>query len=284
MTETHDLHRITDAAGRVRGAAAVELQPEHRTWDRLAGRVALVTGAARGQGAAAARLFAAEGAAVLATDILEEVEGVAAELGGAVRAARLDVTSEDDWARAVEEAEAAFGPVDILVNNAGRSEIGLIESLPLDTYLEIVHINQVGTLLGMRAVIPSMIAAGGGAIVNVSSVDGLAAHPAIASYVSSKFAIRGLTKVAALELGARGIRVNCIHPGAVDTPMLRPPDIEADEIFEGLKPQIPLGFVATPDDIARVVLFLVSHEARYITGTEIVADGGVMAKVPLGPS
>jgi 3alpha(or 20beta)-hydroxysteroid dehydrogenase len=282
VSAEHDLLRITEASHAVRGAAGPSTFDD-RTYDRLRGHVAIVTGAARGQGAATARLLAAEGAQVVVTDVLAEGADVADELGDAGLWAELDVGSEDQWAEVVARAEAQFGPVTVLVNNAGWAFVGLIEELSLDDYLAVVRTNQVGTFLGIRAVIPSMARAGRGSIINVSSIDGLAAHPGIAGYVSSKFAIRGLTKVAALELGARGIRVNCIHPGAIDTPMLRP-EGAPPEAFAALAPQIPVGRVADPDEVARVTVFLASDDARYVTGVELPVDGGVMAKVPLGPS
>ncbi|GMU79989.1 MAG: 3-alpha-hydroxysteroid dehydrogenase [Acidimicrobiia bacterium] len=265
-------------------AGSAELPRETRTWDRLRGRVALITGAARGMGAAEARLFVAEGAQVVIADVLEaEAAALAQELGANAVAVRLDVTSREDWSAAVAHAQATFGPVSVLVNNAAISHVGPIVSLEIDDYRRVMAVNQDGALLGIQAVVPSMERFGRGSIINISSVDGIGAHPGLTPYVSSKFALRGLTRVACLELGGRGIRVNTVHPSVVDTPMLSAEDL-GEEMIRRIESQIPLGFIAHPDDVARTVLFLASDESRYISGAEIVVDAGVMAKVPLSPS
>ena len=188
---------------------------------RLDGKVALISGAARGQGEAEARRFVAEGARVVLGDVLEtECRTVEESLGDAARAIRLDVTREDDWSRAVETALDAFGRLDVLVNNAGIVRTGAIESTSLEDYRAVVDVNQIGTFLGMRAVVPAMREAGGGSIVNISSNAGMEGVQGVIGYVASKWAIRGMTKSAALELGRYGIRVNVVCPGGVATPMI----------------------------------------------------------------
>src|SRR5689334_22262444 len=178
---------------------------------RLDGKVAIVSGAARGQGEAEARMFVAEGAKVVLGDVLDDLgEKVAIDLGDAARYVHLDVTKPDDWKGAVDAAVSTFGKVDVLINNAGILKLGPIETQPLDEYLAVIHVNQVGCFLGMQAVIPAMKAAGGGSIVNTSSVSGLIGTVGLAAYTASKFAVRGMTKVAAMELGHSGIRVNSV--------------------------------------------------------------------------
>lgn len=242
----------------------------------LDGRVALVTGAARGQGEAEARRLAADGAAVVVTDVLDdEGRAVAASIGDRAMYQRLDVTQEGDWQRAVEEAARRFGPVTVLVNNAGIARGAPLAATSLDDYLAVVQVNQVGVFLGMRAVVPPMSAAGRGSIVNVSSVDGMTGMAFVVGYVASKFAVRGMTKVAALELGSLGIRVNSVHPGGVDTPMLRPDGVDRD--LSAFFARVPLGRIGTVDDVASLVSFLASDESSYCTGAEFVVDGGLTA-------
>lgn len=243
---------------------------------RLEGKVAIITGAARGQGAAAARRFVAEGARVVVADVLDEVgKQLADEIGA--HYCHLDVSSEDDWADVMRDTAVEFGEVDVLVNNAGILHFSAIAETELVDYQRVIGVNQVGTFLGMRAVIPSMTRSGGGSIVNVSSVEGLAGMPYLVAYTASKFAIRGMTKVAAMELGEKGIRVNSVHPGAVDTRMVSEAigGIEVDMSRVGKK--VALGRVGQPDDIANVVLFLASDESAYCTGAEFVVDGGATA-------
>ena len=241
---------------------------------RLDGKVAIITGAARGQGAAEARLFAAEGAQVVLADVLDdEGEAVAAEIGAAARYVHLDVSSEGDWAAAVAAAEA-MGPLTVLVNNAGILRFTSIAETTLDEYMLVIRINQVGTFLGMRAAIEPMQRAGGGSIINISSIDGIGSKNGLVSYSSSKGAVRAMTKTGALELGQWGIRVNSVHPGGVFTPMIG--DVPPEQFDMGHM-QLPLQRAARPEEIAAMVLFLASDEASYCTGGEFVVDGGWLA-------
>lgn len=247
---------------------------------RMDGKVGLITGAARGQGAAAARRFVAEGASVLIADIVDdEGKALAEELGDAAVYRRLDVTSEEDWPAAVTAVTEEFGRLDVLVNNAGILHFSAIAETTLADYERVIRVNQIGTFLGMRAVIPTLTEGGGGSIVNVSSVEGLAGMPFLVAYAASKFAIRGMTKVAAMELGDKGIRVNSIHPGMIDTNMVRGVfGDRADSI--DLSPagrKVALRRVGRPEEIANLVVFLASDESSYCTGGEFVADGGATA-------
>ncbi|KOV86817.1 glucose 1-dehydrogenase [Nocardia sp. NRRL S-836] len=246
---------------------------------RLSGKVALITGAARGQGAAAARRFVEEGAAVLLTDVLDEPgKELAASLGATYF--HLDVSSEEDWAAAVSAA-GELGEISVLVNNAGVLHFSPLADTTLADYQRVISINQVGTFLGMRAVVPSMKRASGGSIVNVSSVEGLAGMPMLTAYTASKFAIRGMTKVAALELGEHGIRVNSVHPGAIDTAMVSTAlgrEIDVSPIGK----RLALRRIGQPEEVANVVLFLASDESAYCTGAEFAVDGGATATHALG--
>jgi 3alpha(or 20beta)-hydroxysteroid dehydrogenase len=250
---------------------------------RLAGKVALVTGAARGQGAAAVRRFVAEGARVLAGDIADERGKALAEqlnerhAGEVARYTHLDVSSETDWAAAVDEVVAAFGALNVLVNNAGVLHFSPLADTTLADYQRVIAVNQVGTFLGMRAAVAPMRAAGGGSIVNVSSIEGLAAAPMLTAYTASKFAIRGMTKVAALELGPDGIRVNSVHPGMIDTQMISDAVGGAEVDLRWVGRKLALRRVGRVEDIAELVLFLASDESGYCTGAEFVADGGATA-------
>ncbi|WP_043829087.1 MULTISPECIES: glucose 1-dehydrogenase [unclassified Amycolatopsis] len=247
------------------------------TEHRLSGKVALITGAARGQGAAAARAFVAQGAKVVIADVLDdEGEALAAELGEAAVFCHLDVSDEDGWTAAVETTVTEFGPPTVLVNNAGVLYFSELAKTPLAEYERVVRINQIGAFLGMRSVVEPMAGAGGGSIVNVSSVEGLAGMPFLVAYTATKFAIRGMTKVAALELGARGIRVNSVHPGMIDTKMVSDAaGADVDVSWVGKK--VALGRVGRADEIAPLLVFLGSDESSYCTGGEFVADGGATA-------
>jgi 3alpha(or 20beta)-hydroxysteroid dehydrogenase len=242
---------------------------------RLSGKVAIVTGGARGMGAATSRLFAAEGAKVAITDVLEEEgKALAAELGDAARFYRHDVTSEAAWAEVVEQAEADLGPVDVLVNNAGILMFKSLLATTLEEYERVLRVNLVGEFLGIKAVAPGMIARGKGSIVNISSVDGMKGANGLCAYASSKWGVRGLTKVAAMELGHRGIRVNSVHPGGVDTVMTNFDNSARDKVNERFT-NIPLQRVSGPEEVAAASLFLASDDASYLAGAEIVVDGGM---------
>ena len=241
---------------------------------RLQGKVAIVTGAARGQGEAEARLFAREGAKVVLADVLDaEGEVVAKEIGEAARYVHTDVSKEDDWVNVVAAAEE-LGPLNVLVNNAAILRFNSIADTTLDEYLQVMMINQVGTFLGMRSAIEPMKRAGGGSIINISSIDGIGSKNSLVSYSSSKGAVRAMTKTAALELGQFGIRVNSVHPGGVFTPMVG--DVPK-EIFDMGHQQLALQRASMPEEIAPMVLFLASDEASYCTGGEFVVDGGWLA-------
>jgi len=252
---------------------------------RLAGKVALVTGAARGMGEAEARLFAREGARVLLGDVLDaEGEAVAREIGAAARYLRLDVSREADWSRAVEEATSGFGRLDVLVNNAGIVRSAPLEAMSLEDYRAVIDVNQVGVFLGMRAAVPALARGGGGSIVNVSSIDGLTGMNFVIGYVASKFAVTGMTRAAALELAPRGIRVNSIHPGYVDTPMANPAGEASPTPLQRFAQQrVPLGRMARPEEVAQVALFLASDESSYCTGSQLLVDGGVLSGESVPP-
>jgi 3alpha(or 20beta)-hydroxysteroid dehydrogenase len=246
---------------------------------RVAGKVALVTGAARGQGAAEARLLVAEGARVVLGDVLDDDGGaVAAELGDAAIYRHLDVTSEADWTSAVETAIGRFGGLHILVSNAGVSPRprSIVDTRP-DAYRKVVEVNQVGMFLGIHFAAPAITESGGGSIVIISSVNGFVGAGGIAGYVSSKFAIRGLAKVAALELGRSGIRVNSVHPGPIDTPMVQPEAWGGFDMRPALAATNPLGRIGTPDEVAELVCWLASDASGFCTGSEFVIDGGFLA-------
>ncbi|MER6050854.1 glucose 1-dehydrogenase [Streptomyces sp. NPDC001793] len=241
----------------------------------LQGKVALITGAARGQGEAAARLFADLGSKVVLADVLDE-EGrkVAASLGDAARYVHLDVTRESDWQHALTEATEEFGRVDALVNNAGIFHMRSLENESLESFDRVLQTNLLGAFLGIQAVLPTMRSARHGAIVNVSSAAGLMGIAYSGAYSASKWALRGLTKVAALELGEYGIRVNSVHPGIIDTPMVKG---IAPPAGAGNHPGVPLRRIGQAHEVASLVAFLVSDAASYINGAEISTDGGFTA-------
>jgi 3alpha(or 20beta)-hydroxysteroid dehydrogenase len=245
---------------------------------RLDGKVAIITGGAQGMGEAHARLFVAEGAKVLLTDI-NDAQGneVVSELGENARFLRHDVTSLAGWQTVVDTAEKEFGPVTVLVNNAGI--IGPVtETVELseEDYLQIVAVNQHSQVFGMKTVIPSMRKAGGGSIINISSIAGMLAvvgSPNLA-YVGSKYASRGMTKHVAVQYGPDNIRVNSVHPGYIKTPMMA---AATDETGGGIAAAVPLRRMAEPNEVSELVLFLASNAASYISGTEHVIDGGLIA-------
>lgn len=245
---------------------------------KLDGKVVLITGAARGQGEAEARLFVEEGARVVLGDVLEDAgEAVAGSLGDAAVFQRHDVTEAKDWAAMVARARDHFGGLHGLVNNAGILLSRPILEMDVEDYRRVVDVNLVGSFLGVQAAGRAMRDSGGGSIVNVSSTAGFKAVPTASAYVSSKFGIRGLTRTAALELGQYAIRVNSIHPGGVDTEMSRSfggrrPASSEDSIHT----KLPLGRIGQPIEMARLALFLLSDDASYCTGSEFVADGGLL--------
>lgn len=237
------------------------------------GKAALVTGGARGQGAQHARRLVAEGARVIVSDVLEaQGEALCAELGEQAIFLLHDVGDEDAWRRAIALARTFADGLDYLVNNAAVAKMRSIEDTDRETFELHQRVNELGVFLGMKYAVPEIAARGGGSIVNVSSLGGLRGGGNDIAYVSSKWAVRGMTKSAAKELGQLGIRVNSIHPGIVETEMLGEvsPEITAQRIA-----RIPLGRTGTTDDMSSLVLFLLSDAASYITGAEIVIDGGL---------
>jgi 3alpha(or 20beta)-hydroxysteroid dehydrogenase len=272
---------------------------------RLEGRTVLITGAARGQGEQEARLFAAEGARVVVADVLDDLgEALVKELtqrlgDDRVRYQHLDVSSEADWEAAVQATVTAFGGLDGLVNNAGILRFNELVSTPLEEYLTVVRVNQVGCFLGMRAAAPLIEAAGGGTIVNTASYTAQTGMALLTSYAATKGAILSMTRVAAMELASKGIRVNAICPGSVDTPMANPANAFVGESGAPLMSAedgaalaaataelyarvVPLGRIGRADEIAKLALFLTSEDSSYITGQPIIADGGWLAGVSIG--
>ena len=242
--------------------------------ERLQNKVAVITGGARGMGAATARLFASEGAIVIVADVLaEEGEALAAELGGAARFQRLDVSDEASWVALVDEAMQHHGRIDALVNNAAVVAFSPLIALTAADIDRVLGINVKGAMLGLKHVGAKMCAAGKGAIVNISSVDGLRGANSLALYSSSKWAVRGLTKTAALEFGPLGVRVNSVHPGGVNTAMGNPQGLEGAAKNAGYE-RVPLQRIGEPEEIAAASLFLCSDEASYIAGAELAVDGG----------
>lgn len=242
---------------------------------RLDGKVALVTGGARGQGAAAVRRFVDEGARVVAADVLDDEGKAAVEpLGDAAYYRHLDVTDEHEWSAAVAEAVEHFGRIDVLVNNAGVVHLSAIADTTVADFQRVTAVNQLGTFLGIRAVTGTMTQQGAGSIVNISSIEGLAGAPLLVAYNASKFAVRGMSKTAALELASSGIRVNSVHPGMIDTGMIREAAGDIDVDMDRIAQRIPLGRVGEAGDIAGLLTFLASDESAYCTGSEFVADGG----------
>ena len=245
---------------------------------RLEGKVALITGSARGQGEAEARRFAAEGAKVAITDLRDVLgEQLAAELGPDTFYQQLDVTREDDWDAAVAATVERFGKLDILVNNAGIGAFGTLEGLDLKTHHEMIDINLHGVYLGMRAAKAALVATGNGAIVNISSIDGIVGVLGMTSYSASKFAVTGMTRSAAIELGPLGVRVNSIHPGVINSPMVQEAPPETQARLDRLMDMQPIKRMGEPHEIASLALFLASDEASYITGAQFVIDGGHLA-------
>ena len=249
---------------------------------RLENKVALISGGGRGMGAAEARMFAREGAKVVIGDVLEDdgrqVEAEINESGGECIFLRLDVTQEADWQQAVQTAVARFSKLDILVNNAGIVYWGKLEDTTSEIWDRVMEVNAKGVFLGTRAAIPEMRKAGGGSIVNISSISGLAGQSHVQPvYNASKGAVRILTKSTAIQYAHEGIRVNSVHPGSTDTPMVKE-RFSDPEVQRQSSARIPLGRSAHPDEIAYGVLYLASDESSFVTGSELVIDGGYMAQ------
>ncbi|BBZ44033.1 glucose 1-dehydrogenase [Mycobacterium parmense] len=239
---------------------------------RVDGKVALISGGARGMGASHARLLVAEGASVVLGDVLDdEGKALADELGAAARYVHLDVTEPEQWAAAAAAAGAEYGTLNVLVNNAGIVNYGPLKTFDLSKWQRILDVNVTGTLLGIQAAIDPMIAAGGGSIINISSIEGMRGAAWVHGYVTSKWAVRGLTKSAALELAPHNIRVNSLHPGFIRTAMTE--KLPQDML------NIPLGRPGEPQDVSAFVLFLASDESAYATAAEFVMDGGLIADV-----
>ncbi len=249
---------------------------------RLEGKVALISGGARGMGAVEARFFADEGAKVVIGDILEEegrqVETEITTAGGEAQFVKLDVTKEEDWSRAVETAVDRFGKLNVLVNNAGIGGSGRLGDLSRGAWEEIMEVNSTGVYLGTKAAIPAMQQAGGGSIINISSQLGIVgadiSHPA---YQASKGSVRILTKAIAIRYAKDNIRCNSVHPGPIDTPMTASRRDDA-EFNEKLISKVPMGRIGQPEEVATGVLYLASDESSYVTGAELVIDGGWVAQ------
>ncbi len=240
---------------------------------RVDDKVAIITGGAQGMGAADARMLVAEGAKVVIADILDEPgQALAAELGDAARYVHLDVSDEEQWQAAVDAAVTAFGKVNVLVNNAGIVQVAPLKSLDVEKWNRVLAVNLTGAMLGIKAVLGPMKEAGGGSIINVSSIEGMRGASWVHSYVASKWGLRGLTKSAALELASDNIRVNSLHPGFIRTPMTKhfPDDMVGT----------PLGRPGKPEEVATFVVFLASDESSFSTGSEFVVDGGLITDVP----
>ena len=247
---------------------------------RLEGKAALITGAARGMGAVEARLFAEEGARVCITDVLEEQgRQVAAGItrsGGEAFFSKLDITSEEEWGRAVDEVVSRFGKLDILINNAAINHVGTVEETTADDWDRVMEVNAKGAFLGTKAAIPAMRRAGGGSIINISSGAGLVGTWGSAAYNASKAAVHILTKSTAIQYARDGIRANVVHPGAVDTSMLA----ESSSLLgDGDVFARPMGRMGTPEEVAYGVLYLASDESTYTTGAHLSIDGGMLAGV-----
>lgn len=253
---------------------------------RLSGKVALVTGGARGLGEAVVRSFVAEDAQVVFGDILdEEGKALAEELGGAAEFVHMDVGEQSHWDAAIAAAQAR-GPLNVLVNNAAIVHMAALTETTDDDYMRVFRVNQFGTFLGVRSVVDPMKAAGCGSIINVSSIDGLHSSAGLAAYSSTKWAVRGLTKNAAIELGQYGIRVNTVHPGGMWTAMGGKGSLTEEQMNEAVYKNFPIPRVGQPSEVAGVILFLATDEGTYCTGSEFIADGGWFAGMrnPMMPS
>lgn len=249
---------------------------------RLENKVAIVTGGAQGQGEAIVRAFVAEGAKVAIADVADEPgKQLADELGGSAYFRHHDVSDLDSWQALVTDVNERFGPVDVLANNAGILRFGDIESQSVEEFELLWRVNTFGCFLGIKSVVATMRENGGGSIINASSIEGLAGMAFVSGYTSTKFAIRGLTKAAALELGPVGIRVNSVHPGMIDTGMTRGVGAD-DQAMEFGGQKVALKRVGYPKDIAPLYVYLASDESSFMTGSEIAIDGGATATHAFG--
>ncbi|HTW41420.1 MAG TPA: glucose 1-dehydrogenase [Solirubrobacteraceae bacterium] len=245
---------------------------------RLPGKVVLITGAAGGIGESAARCMAEEGATLLLTDTDEErAARLAQELGGGAAARAHDVTSEDDWGAVSEWTRDVYGRVDVLVNNAGVFLAEPLTETSLEDFRRVLDVNLTGVFLGMRALAPGMCERRAGSIINVSSVAGLMGSPYLSAYAASKWGVRGITKVAAKELARFGVRVNSVHPGQIDTDMNARQREKTPELIDRLIQGIPLQRIGTPQEVAHALVYLACDESTYVTGSELVIDGGTSA-------
>ena len=243
---------------------------------RLDGKVALITGGARGQGAAEAKLFASEGATVVITDVLDADGAETAATSDAIRFLHHDVTDEDEWIAVVADVLEDYGKIDAFINNAGIFRSRPIADLSVEEYRQVIDINQVGVFLGLKHVGPAMCAAGSGSIINISSIAGMRGGAGSLAYSASKWAVRGMTKVAMNEFAPAGVRVNSIHPGLIETPMLHQLPAIEQGMTDQLVRRIPYGRIAEAEEVAKLALFLASDDSEYMNGTEFIIDGGMI--------
>ncbi|MDE2968285.1 MAG: SDR family oxidoreductase [Chloroflexota bacterium] len=243
---------------------------------RLDGKIALITGGARGQGAAEATLFAEEDATVVITDVLDSDGEATAAGSDAIRYLHHDVTNEDEWISVVQDVLEDHGKIDAFINNAGIYRQSPIASLSVEEYMEVININQVGVFLGLKHVGPVMCEAGSGSIINISSIAGMRGGPGSLAYSASKWAVRGMTKVAMGEFAPAGVRVNSIHPGLIETPMLHQLPAIEQGLTDQLVRRIPYGRIAEAVEVAKLALFLASDDSEYMNGTEFIIDGGMI--------
>ncbi len=242
---------------------------------RLDGKTALITGGARGQGAAEAQLFANEGATVVITDVLDTDGSATANASDRIRYLHHDVTDEDQWIAVVQDVLEDYGKIDALINNAGIFRTKPIAELSVDEYMQVIDINQVGVFLGLKHVGPVMCAAGSGSIINISSIAGMRGGAGSLAYSASKWAVRGMTKVAMSEFAPSGVRVNSIHPGLIETPMLHQLPAVEQGLTDQLVRRIPYGRIAEAEEVANLALFLASDDSEYMNGVEFIIDGGM---------